>query len=72
VKRLESEIYIKNTPVLLLFGLIFTVIFGLWLIRRAKSFDFNNNSIFYFLFDNYELVGGVLIGIGLLFIAIFL
>jgi hypothetical protein len=72
VKRLESEIYIKNTPALLLFGLVFTIIFGLWLKRRAKSFDFKNNSIFYFLFDNYELVGGVLIGIGLLFIAIFL
>ncbi|WP_078427474.1 hypothetical protein [Alkalihalobacterium alkalinitrilicum] len=69
---MESDIYIKDTPALIFFGLVFTLIFGLWLKRRTKSFDFNNRSKFYFLFDNYELVGGLLIGVGLLFIAIFL
>ncbi len=67
-----SETYIKDTPLLLLFGLLFTIIFGFWLRKRIVSFDFNNKSKFFFLLDNYELIGGFLIGIGLLFIVIFL
>lgn len=67
-----SETYIKDTPLLLLFGLLFTIIFGFWLRKKIVSFDFNNKSKFFFLLDNYELIGGFLIGIGLLFISIFL
>ncbi|MBA9028532.1 hypothetical protein HNP81_003852 [Peribacillus huizhouensis] len=67
-----SETYIKDTPLLLLFWFLFTIIFGFWLRKRIVSFDFNNKSKFFFLLDNYELIGGFLIGIGLLFIAIFL
>ncbi|MBA9028572.1 hypothetical protein HNP81_003892 [Peribacillus huizhouensis] len=67
-----SETYIKDTPLLLLFGLFFTIIFGFWLRKRIISFDFNSKSKFFFLLDNYELIGGFLIGIGLLFIVIFL
>lgn len=67
-----SERYIKNTPMLLLFALLFIGIFGFWLRKRILSFDFKNKSKLFFLLGNYELIGGVLIGIGLLFIVIFL
>jgi len=67
-----NETYIKNTPMLLLFALIFIVIFGFWLRKRIHLFDFKNRSKLFFLLDNYELIGGVLIGIGLLLIVIFL
>ncbi|KQU20784.1 hypothetical protein ASG65_22865 [Bacillus sp. Leaf13] len=67
-----SERYIKNTPMLLLFALLFIGIFGFWLRKRIFSFDFKNKSKLFFLLGNYELIGGVLIGIGLLFIVIFL
>lgn len=69
---MKSETYIKNTSALLLFGLLITIILGFWLRKRAISYDFKNKSKLYFLLDNYELTGGVLLGIGLLFIAIFL
>lgn len=57
---------------LLLFAFLFIVIFGFWLRKRILSFDFKNKSKLSFLLDNFELIGGVLIGIGLLFIVIFL
>ena len=68
---METEIYIKDTPMLLMFGLIFLIIFGLWLIKRVISYDFNNKSTFYFLWNNSELLGGILVGIGLLIIVVF-
>lgn len=66
-----NEKYIKDTPILLLFGLIFLIIFGLWLFKRIRSYDFKNKSTLLFLWENSDAIGGVLIGIGLLFIVIF-
>ena len=66
---MEAET-IKNTPALLLAGFIFVTIFGVWLRRRALSYDFKNKSMFLFLLDNMELVGGVLFGLFLLMGAI--
>ncbi|EPD53759.1 hypothetical protein HMPREF1210_00582 [Paenisporosarcina sp. HGH0030] len=63
---MEAEVYIKDTPMLLLFGLIFLVIFGIWLMKRVSSYDFKNESTFYFLWNNYDLIGGILVGLGLL------
>ena len=68
---METETYIKNTPMLLMFGLIFLMVFGLWLIKRVISYDFNNKSTFHFLWNNSELIGGSLLGIGLLIIVVF-
>jgi len=61
----EVEVFI-NTPMLLMFGLVFLVIFGLWLMKRVRSYDFKNKSMFYFLWQNADLVSGVLLGLGLL------
>jgi flagellar biogenesis protein FliO len=69
---MRIETHIKNTPMLLLFALLFMVVFGFWLRKRIMTFDFNKKSKFIFLLDNYDLIGGVLIGIGLLFMVIFL
>lgn len=66
---MKNDLYI-DTPMVLLFGLFFTFIFGFWLRKRINSFDFGNRSKFLFLLDNYELIGGVLIGIALLFISL--
>jgi hypothetical protein len=68
---METETYIKDTPMLLMFGLIFLSIFGLWLIKSVISYDFNNKSTFYFLWDNSNVIGGVMLGIGLLIIVVF-
>lgn len=68
---METEVYIKETPMLIMFGLIFLIIFGLWLIKRVKSYDFNNKSTIYFLWNNSDLIGGCLIGIALLIIVVF-
>ena len=68
---METETNIKDTLMLLMFGLIFLMVFGLWLIKRVISYDFNNKSIFYFLWNNSELIGGTLVGIGLLIIVVF-
>jgi hypothetical protein len=68
---METETYIKDTPMLLMFGLIFLSIFGLWLIKSVISYDFNNKSTFYFLCDNSNVIGGVMLGIGLLIIVVF-
>ena len=68
---METETYIKDTPMLLMFGLIFLTVFGLWLIKRVISYDFNNKIIFSFLWNNSELIGGSLLGIGLLIIVVF-
>ncbi|MFC6039010.1 hypothetical protein ACFPYN_06020 [Paenisporosarcina macmurdoensis] len=68
---METETYIKDTPMLLMFGLIFLTVFGLWLIKRVISYDFNNKSTFSFLWNNSELIGGSLLGIGLLIIVVF-
>lgn len=62
---MEVEVFI-NTPMLLMFGLVFLVIFGLWLMKRVRSYDFKNKSMFYFLWQNADLVSGVLLGLGLL------
>lgn len=62
---MDTSLYI-DTPGVVLFGLLFTIGFGYWLRRRVTSTDYRNRSTFYFLMDNYELVGGFLIGIGLL------
>ncbi|KON69360.1 hypothetical protein AKG34_11730 [Peribacillus butanolivorans] len=67
-----SERYIKNTLMLLLFAFLFIGIFGFWLRKRILSFDFIYKSKLFFLLGNYELIGGVLIGISLLFIVMFL
>jgi hypothetical protein len=72
VKKVERETYVKDTPMLILFGFLFIIIFGLWLRKRIISYDFSNNSKLLFLLDNYDLIGAVLIGLGLIFIAIFL
>lgn len=69
---MESEIYIKDTPMLLLFGFLFIIIFGFWLRKRVISYDFTNQSKLTFLLDNYDLIGAFLLGLGLIFIAIFL
>jgi hypothetical protein len=69
---MSIETHIKNTPMLLLFALLFIIIFGFWLRKRIISFDFKNRSKFFFFLDNYELICGVLVGIGLLFLVIFL
>lgn len=70
---MESVTYIKDTQMLILFGLLFTTIFGFWLIKRITKHnrDFRNKSTLYFLWNNYELFGGLLLGIVLLIFAIF-
>jgi LPXTG-motif cell wall-anchored protein len=70
--NMESETSIKDTPTLLLFGLLFIIIFGFWLRKRVISYDFNKKSKFLFLLDNYDLIGGLLLGLGLLIIVMFL
>jgi hypothetical protein len=70
--RMEAEIYVKDTPMLWLFGILFLSIFGLWLRKRFIAFNFSKKySMFLFLLDNLELVGGVLVGV-LLILAPFL
>lgn len=68
---METEVYIKDTPMLIMFGLIFLIIFGLWLMKRVKSYDFNNKSTIYFMWNNSDVIGGFLIGIALLIIVVF-
>lgn len=69
---MESITYIKNTPALLVFGALFIVIFSWWLRKRYYSYDFTQRySKLFFILDNYELAGAVLIGIILILIAIF-
>lgn len=63
---------IKNTPLLLLFGALFIGIFGSWLRKRYYSFDFTQRySKLFFILENYDLAGAVLLGIVLIIIAIF-
>ncbi|MBB3909393.1 hypothetical protein B6A27_07295 [Anoxybacillus sp. UARK-01] len=64
--------YIKDTPMLLLFGMLYIIIFGLWLIKRANSYKASQKSKYYLFLDNPSLIAGVVIGIVLLFIAFFL
>ncbi|TGE32858.1 hypothetical protein [Desulfosporosinus sp. Sb-LF] len=69
---MHGTTYVKDTPVLMIFGITFIVFFG-WLLRRNyQRFDFKRKySRLFFILDNYELVGAVLIGIGLIMVAIF-
>ncbi|MHB8127232.1 MAG: hypothetical protein ACYDEJ_16710 [Desulfitobacteriaceae bacterium] len=63
---------IKNTPALLVSGALLIVIFGLWLRKRYYSFDFTQRyGKLFFILENYELTGAVLIGVILILIAIF-
>ena len=69
---MEITTYVKDTPVLTMFGIIFIAVFGLWLRRNYQRFDFKRRySRVFFILENYELVGGVLIGMGLFLLAIF-
>ena len=71
----ENITYIKDTPIIVIFGVLFISIFGWWLKRRYDRSDFSRESREYgkllFILDNYELVGAVLIGVVLILIAIF-
>lgn len=68
---MENITYLKNTLALLIFGFLFFSIFGWWLRQRYHRFDFSQRyGKFLFLLDNYELVGGVVVGIGLILLAI--
>lgn len=51
---------------------MFLIIFGLFLRRSFITYDFENKSTFWFLIDNYDFIGGILFGVGLLFAAVFL
>jgi len=63
---------IKNTPALVISGVLFISIFGWWFRRRYKNFDFTQRySKIFFILENYDLVGGTLIGVALILIAIF-
>jgi len=69
---MEIHSTIKDTPALVVSGIIFLVIFGPWLKRNFHRFDFSQKfGTLFFILDNYELVGALLIGIGLILIAIF-
>jgi hypothetical protein len=67
---MRIDTHIENTPMLLLFALLYIIIFGYWLRKRIISYDFKNRSTLLFLLDNYELIGAVLIGLGLLLLVI--
>jgi flagellar biogenesis protein FliO len=69
---MEIKLYVKDTPMLILFGMLFTIIFGLWLIKRVISYKTSHKSKYYFFLDNLSLIAGVVVGVGLLFIAFFL
>ena len=69
---MEITTIVKDTPMLMMFRIIFIVVFGWWLRRRYQRFNFKRKySGVLFILDNYDLVGAVLIGIGLLLLAIF-
>lgn len=63
---------INNVPLLMIFGMLFITIFGGWLRRRYKDFDFKQSySKLFFMLENYELVGATLIGVALVLLDIF-
>ncbi len=68
----ENITYIKDTPIIVIFGVLFISIFGWWLKRRYDRSDFSRGyGKLLFILDNYELVGAVLIGVAFILIAIF-
>ncbi|MFE8699658.1 hypothetical protein ACFYKX_03360 [Cytobacillus sp. FJAT-54145] len=69
---MQSETYIKDTPTLIVFSLLFIIIFGYWLQKRITAYNFQKNSKILFFIDNLGLIVGFLLGVGLLFIALFL
>ena len=69
---MEITTLVKDTPMLTMVGIILIVVFGWWLRRRYQRFDFKQEySRVFFILENYELVGVVLIGVGLVLLAIF-
>ena len=69
---MDNQQDIKNTPMLLLFGMLFTIIFGLWFIKKISSNKDHNKSLSFLILENLNLIAGILIGVVLLFIAFFL
>ncbi|WP_240371092.1 hypothetical protein [Anoxybacteroides rupiense] len=69
---METKLYVKDTPMLILFGMLHIIIFGLWFIKRANSYKVSQKSKYGFFLANLSLNAGGVIGIGLLFIAFFL
>ncbi|MHB8075689.1 hypothetical protein [Desulfosporosinus fructosivorans] len=68
---MEITTIIKNTPGLIISGLLFIIIFGWMLKRSIGRNDFSERtSKLMFLLDHYELIGGILIGVVLLLLAI--
>lgn len=60
---MKTETFVKDTPALLSFGLAYFIIFGFILRRRIISYDFTKKSTFWFLFDNFDMIGGFWFGI---------
>ncbi|NIK14950.1 hypothetical protein BV455_00291 [Parageobacillus caldoxylosilyticus] len=62
----------KDTSMLVLFGLLFVIIFGLWSIKRFYSYKPTYKCRLDFLMENASLIAGFLTGLGLLLIAFFM
>lgn len=69
---LETQTHIQNNPAMIIIGSMFILIFGFLLSKNYISHDFSKEGKILFLLDNYKLIGGIFLGIGLLFIALLL
>lgn len=66
------ETYVQNTFALVIVGILLVISFGWLLSRSYNRYDFNQNGgRFNFLIENYELIGGLLMGLLLLSMAMF-